>query len=104
MFKNIIYIVCKELKESLMKHEKYKYKHTMAAIVKLVGIKKPPIKQSIKILNKLPDFPKYILFTFFGLLSSSLTPRLSQRFGRCTLRPSSDVWYVELNDLFRLPR
>ena len=43
------------------------------------------------------------LFTFFGLLSSSLSPCLSLRFGRCTLRPSSGGWNVELNTLFRLP-
>ena len=42
-----------------------------------------------------------ILFTFFGLLSSSLSPCLSQRFGRCTLRPSSAGWNVELSPLFR---
>ena len=44
-----------------------------------------------------------ILFTFFRLLSSSSLPCLSQRFGRCTLRPSSGGWNVELNPLFRLP-
>ena len=43
------------------------------------------------------------LFTFFGLLSSSLSPCLSQRFGRCTLRPSSGGWNVELSPLFRSP-
>ena len=36
-------------------------------------------------------------FTFFVLLSSSLSPCLSQRFGRCMLRPSSGVWNVELS-------
>ena len=41
------------------------------------------------------------LFTFFGQLSSSLSPCLSQRFGCCTLRPSSGGWNVELNPLFR---
>ena len=43
------------------------------------------------------------LFTFFGLLSSSLSPWLSQRFSRYTPRPSSGGWNVELNPLFRLP-
>ena len=42
-------------------------------------------------------------FTFFGLLSSSLSPCLSQHFGRCTLWPSSDGWNVKLNPLFCLP-
>ena len=46
---------------------------------------------------------KRTLFIFFGLLPSSLPPYLSQRFGRCTLRPSSGGWNVELNLLFRLP-
>ena len=45
---------------------------------------------------------EFSLFTFFRLLSSSLSPCLSQRFSRCTLRPSSGGWNVELNLLFRL--
>ena len=44
------------------------------------------------------------LFTFFGLLCSSLLTCLSQRFRRCTLRASSGGWNVELNPLFRLPK
>ena len=43
------------------------------------------------------------LFTFFGLLSSTLLPCLSQRFGRCTLWSSSGDWNIELNPLFHLP-
>ena len=35
-------------------------------------------------------------------MSPSLSPCLSQNFGRCTLRPSSGGWSVELNPLFRL--
>ena len=38
-----------------------------------------------------------ILFSLFGLLSSSLSPCLSQRFSRCTLRISSGGWNVELS-------
>ena len=36
------------------------------------------------------------LRTFFELLSLSLSPCLSQRFSRCTLRPSSGGCNVEL--------
>ena len=43
------------------------------------------------------------LFTFFGLLSSSLLPCLSQPFGRCTLLPSLGGWNVKHNPLFCLP-
>ena len=41
----------------------------------------------------------FITITFFRLLSSSLSPCLSQRFGHCTLRPSSGGWNVELSPL-----
>ena len=40
------------------------------------------------------------LFTFFRRLSSSLSPCLSQRFGRCTLQPSSGGRNVERNPLW----
>ena len=42
-------------------------------------------------------FGQIILFTSFRLLSSSLSPCLSQRFGCCMLRPSSGGWNVELS-------
>ena len=35
------------------------------------------------------------MYTFFGLLSASFSPNLSQSFGHCTLRPSSGGWNVE---------
>ena len=54
-----------------------------------------------KDISQLTNFIK--IFTFFGLLSSSSSPCLAQRFGRYTLKPSSGGWNVELNPLFRLP-
>ena len=43
-----------------------------------------------------------VLFTFFGLLSSSLLPCLSQCFSHCTLLSFSGGWNVKLNPSFRL--
>ena len=71
-----------------------------------LGIKSST-KTNIQLKKSKPNY-LYIsiictLFPFFGLLSLYLSPCLSQRFGRCTLRPSSGGWDVQLNPLFRLP-
>ena len=68
----------------------------MNAFFKLYKIDYTNLKEGLKKQHSL-----YII-DFFELLSSSLYPCLSQRFSRCTLRPSSGGWNVELNPLFRL--